>query len=341
MKPTRALSLGVLGALAASAAASFALNGTGVLRDVAAFPLAGVVALLCAVIVGWTAKALKFRLLVARLDRSLPFGKCLAMAVGCDFAFVASPGGVAGYPSTVLLFGGIGIDAPRALAVAAADQLLDLAFFAVAMPLALAWALIGDDATGPGAKVCAAAALVAAVALVAVGSMGCLGRFLSRLTGRLPQLDWPILRRLVALDRHWQQFRGHLRKLCAAPPKAMVLIACVTSAQWLARYATLGIALAWLGKEVPYAVAFLVQAVALHAGQWTGVPGGVGATDAIMIESLRPWLSFAPLATALVVWRMATFHLTLLAGGGACVWLIARKPNAAEESFVAEVINPG
>lgn len=331
----------MFGALAASAAASIALSGTSVLRDVAAFPLAGVAAILCTVIVGWTAKALKFQLLATQLGRTFPFGKCLAVALGCDFAFVASPGGVAGYPATLLLFGSIGIDPPRGLAVAAADQLLDLAFFAIAMPLALAWMLIDDYAAGPALRVGGVTALAAVLVLASIGSVGRFGGIVSRFASRLQKLGWSKLRRLVALDRHWQQFRGHLRNLCAASPKSIVFIVCATNAQWLARYATLGIALAWLGHgAVPYPVAFLAQAIALHAGQWTGVPGGVGATDAIVFESLRPWLPFATLATALVVWRLATFHLTLLAGGGACAWLIARKPDAAE-SIVAEAVNSG
>lgn len=338
MKPTRALSLGVFGALAASAAASIALSGTSVLRDVAAFPLAGVAAVVCTVIVGWIAKALKFQQLATHLNRSLPFWKCLAVAVGCDFAFVASPGGVAGYPATVLLFGRIGIDAPRALAVAAADQLLDLAFFAVAIPLTLAWMLIGNHAAAPALRLGGVAAFLVILVLAAIGSMGRIGGILSRCASRSLELDRSKLGRLLALEHHWKQFRGHLQSLCAASPKAVLSIACVTNAQWIARYATLGIALAWLGHDVPYAAAFLAQAVALHAGQWTGVPGGVGTADAIVFESLRPWLPFAPLTTALVVWRLATFHLTLLAGGGASAWLIARKPPATK-SIVAEAVN--
>lgn len=325
MKPTHALALGVLGALAVSAATLFALDGTGVLRDAAAFPADGMAAILCTVIVGWLAKAHKFRMLAARLGRTLSLRQSLAVAVGCDFAFVASPGGVAGYPATVLLFARTGVDATRALAIAAADQVLDLAFFGIAMPLALVWLLVHGLPSFSAAAICAAAALAAGVALLAVIGFGRGSTIFSRLVRGMTKFGWSKLRRLAALDRHWQQFRGHLRSLCAVPARTIVLIACATTAQWLARYATLGIALAWMGQRVPGSAVFLAQAIALHAGQWTGVPGGIGATDAILAESLRPWLPFAPLATALVVWRLATFHATLLVGGAASVWLILRN----------------
>jgi uncharacterized protein (TIRG00374 family) len=324
VKLSGALSLGVLFAVAASAIAPFVLHGTRVLHDAAAFPAMGAAAIVCAVIAGWVGKAFKFRLLAARLGRSLPFLQCLAVSVGCDFAFVASPGGIAGYPATVLLFGRIGVEAPRALAVAAADQVLDLVFFGIAMPLALVWLLTLNMPTSPVLGPGVLAALAAAFALVLVGGVGHCGKTLSLLARRLSNPGWAKLRRLVSLDHHWQQLRCHLRDLYAAPAWTMAGLAFATVVQWLARYATLGIALAWTGHRIPCVTVFLGQAVALHAGQWTGVPGGVGATDAILLASLRPWLPLASLATALVVWRLATFHLTLLAGGGACIWLVVR-----------------
>lgn len=324
MKPARALALGVTGALAASAASLLALDGTGVLRDAATFPAAGTVAIMGTVSAGWLAKALKFRMLAARLGRMSSLRQSLAVAVGCDFAFVASPGGVAGYPATVLLFARTGVDAPRALAVAAADQLLDLAFFGIAMPLALVWLLFHGLPAVPVAAICAVAALALGAFLVLVAGFRRGGRIFSGLVRYLSKSGLAKLRRLATLDRHWQQFRRYLRSLSTMPVKAAGLIACATAAQWFARYATLGIALAWSGHRVPGSAVFLAQAVALHAGQWTGFPGGVGATDAILVESLRPWLPLAPLATALVVWRLATFHLTLLAGGVASAWLFLR-----------------
>ncbi len=79
-------------------------------------------------------------MLTARLERKATFAQCFAVSLGCDFAFVASPAGVGGYPATVLLCKRIGIDASRAIAIAVVDQILDLVFFSIAMPLALIWA---------------------------------------------------------------------------------------------------------------------------------------------------------------------------------------------------------
>ena len=60
MKPLLALLLGLVFALAGSAAAWHVLDGTSVLRDALSFPATGAVAIVCIVILGWAAKALKF-----------------------------------------------------------------------------------------------------------------------------------------------------------------------------------------------------------------------------------------------------------------------------------------
>ncbi len=340
MKLFSALLLGVLFSLAASAAAPFVFGGTDVLRNVLAFPAAGAVAIVCAVMAGWTAKALKFRLLVAQLGPRLSFVQCLAVSIGCDGAFVASPGGVAGYPATVLLFGKVGVDASRALTVAAADQVLDLGFFGIAMPLALVWALIHDLPTGPIVGKCTVAAVASGVMLVAITSAIPGRQSLWKLVQQWPRTRLTNLRHIESVRGHWQQVRCHLQSLRTAPAAVIACTVLATAAQWLARYATLGIALAWMGYGIPSATVFFAQAAALHAGQWTGAPGGAGATDTILFESLRHWVPFTPLATALIVWRLATFHLTLLAGSIACTWLIVRsRPARADYCCRGDVQN--
>ncbi len=64
----------------------------------------------------------------------------------------------------------------------------------------------------------------------------------------------------------------------------------------------------------------------------------MGATDGILVGTLHDWVPIAPLATALIVWRLATFHLTLAAGGTVFALLVARKKklqaNAADKAVL-------
>jgi hypothetical protein len=59
----------------------------------------------------------------------------------------------------------------------------------------------------------------------------------------------------------------------------------------------------------------LIQSLALHAGQWTGVPGGAGGADVIIAESLHPWVPATAMGASLLMWRIATYYVTLLVGG--------------------------
>jgi len=83
---------------------------------------------------------------------------------------------------------------------------------------------------------------------------------------------------------------------------------------------------------VPFAAVVLIQALALHAGQWTGVPGGIGGADVIVAEALKPWAPVEVTAGILVVWRLATFHLSLCVGALAFAVLAGRRRGIAFEN---------
>jgi uncharacterized protein (TIRG00374 family) len=319
----RAIWLGLGVALAAASLLPLAFGDTDVVREALAFPVAGMASVFAIVVASWMAKALKFQLLARHLHQRASFMHCLAVSLGCDFAFVASPAGIAGYPATVVLFGRLGAGAACAMAIAAADQILDLVFFGIAIPLSLIGLLVQNLPTIPSANAVAGTAV--AVALIATCTVAFGRKRLPELAHRLSRFVTTRLGRIAAIRRQCVQFRRHLRQLGAAPAGFLVRVALATAVQWLTRYSILGVVLAWLGYPIPFMPMFLAQSVALHAGQWTGIPGGFGATDGLLLESLRAWVQVAPLATALIVWRVTTFHLTIAAGGAAFVLLVARK----------------
>ena len=329
----RAIWLGLCVALAAISLLPLFFSQTHVVRDAMAFPAMGIATVLVVVAASWIAKALKFHALVKQLGQSASFAGCLAVSLGCDFAFVASPAGIAGYPATVLLFGRVGVSAACAMTVAAVDQILDLLFFAIAIPLALILLFMQNLYAIPFANT--TAALVTGMAVIAACALASRIKFIQQVTHGLLRLGLNKLRRIEFIDRQWQQVCGHVQELRAAPKGFRRRIALATVVQWLARYATLSLVLAWTGHAVPYAAVFVAQSVSLHAGQWTGIPGGMGTADGILLESLRPWLPIAPLLTGLIVWRMATFHLTIFVGGLAFALLAVRK------RFVANALRLG
>jgi glycosyltransferase 2 family protein len=304
------LALAILG----SVLVPIAIGGTASVRDVMAFPAAGIIAVVTVVAISWLAKAAKFWLLTRHLRERTAFAACLGVSLGCDFAFVATPAGLGGYPATVFLFGRVGVSAACAAAIAAGDQVLDLMFFTVAVPLALLWLLAHDVVPGRGIDLRFLGPTLMAIVLVVL-VIRVIG---PRRWGRLARhaLHLPGLRgKRESLRLFWIQTRTNLRDLCRASPEVAAGVLIATAIQWLARYCVLGLILAWSGFAVPYAASLLIQSLALHAGQWTGVPGGVGGADVIIAESLYPWVPATAMGASLLMWRIATYYVTLLVGG--------------------------
>ena len=259
------------------------------------------------------ARAIKLRLLALRLGQRVGVARALITSLASDAAFQATPAGAGGYPATVFLLRRGGVPMPAGLAMCAADQALDTLFFVLALPLACAFDL-GDAVPSSWhefAWIPAAAVAIAAAAIVG--------------TWRTHRKWWPPLRRQVLRVRWLRQrrtrlraFRNHLltdlARLRSGSIVVTLALACAVAAQWTARYAALWLALAALGHPLHFGLVFVAQSVALHAAQWTGVPGGVGGGDVALAGALSPWAPFAVLGPALLLWRLTTFHAVLLAG---------------------------
>jgi uncharacterized membrane protein YbhN (UPF0104 family) len=104
-----------------------------------------------------------------------------------------------------------------------------------------------------------------------------------------------------------------------------------TAVQWLTRYGVLWAALALLGHTVPFALTLLSQSLILHAALWTGVPSGGGGAELGLSAALIAMVPASAIATALILWRLATFHLCLVAGALAIAWLARSKARHPDE----------
>jgi uncharacterized protein (TIRG00374 family) len=315
----RATWVTIVAAVAATLVIPFAFGGMAAFRALGSFPIVGLVAILAAALVSWLAKAAKFWMLATHLKQCTTFASCAAVSIGCDLGFCATPAGLGGYAASLYLFGCCGVRAASAAAIATADQALDLMFFAVAIPLA-SLLMVGPAVIVASSGVIALAIVALAIALV----IGLVTRVRHRLmTAVLPMRG--ARRRLVEARRWWNDVKSHMRELLSMSLERVSALLLTTSIQWIARYAILSIAMSALGAPAPFMPLLLLQAVALHTGQWTGVPGGVGGADVILLGMLRPWGTPETLAAAVLVWRLATFHLTLLAGAFGFWFAVGRR----------------
>jgi uncharacterized protein (TIRG00374 family) len=321
---TLLLVAGVLLALAVP----LAIGGRAGLAGLAAFPAYASVALGAVTVGSWLAKGLKFWLLALPFARAPGPWHNLAISLGTDFAFCASPGGVAGYPTNLYLLRRAGLSWAAASAVVATEQVLDLAFFAVVFPVATFVSLqagvlspIWTDALGSLALACA---LGLAVLLIAPARRR-IGKAMRGLIARVRFLR----ERREALARFISELWRHGRTLASVGALRIAALLALTTLYWLGRYAVLWIALTALGHPLPFLFLLLLQALIMHAAQWTGIPGGGGGADVALVAALSASIPAGAAATALLVWRIATFYLVVLVGAVALASLGVRGAAAS------------
>ncbi len=290
---------------------------------------------------GWALRAAKQGLLMRRLGVHAGIVRVFAISQATEFAFLATPGGVGGYAAGIWYLRSAGASYAAATAIAAADQVLDLVFFAAAIPFALLFLV---DAPEIGMLRELARISGALTAFVVLGLFLARRRLDAWLFGADMATGWierlPFLRkRRVELRGFVANLRVQTRALTNSPFAWQAALWVCTALQWLARYAVLWLILRVLGEPVPYALLFLLQGLVLHAAQWTGVPAGAGGADLGLAASLVAFVSAPTLAAALLLWRGATLYLSLGAGIAAIVTLRARSRASHATSETAQFGN--
>jgi len=324
----------VVGAVVVSLAVPMVIGGTQSLAQIRGLPADTYAALFAVMLLSWTARAVKLHLLLGRLGAGAIFSRTVAMSLAIDFAFITTPCGVGGYAASVYCGRRAGLTASGATTLTFVDQLLDLVFFAIALPLAAA-SLAWMHRSGGLALLAMAIALgMLALLVLAVLVHGRLARWLRG--DNVFVRRWPGLK-----DRqlHLLTFIAHLktdsRLISTAPAAVTALLLISTALQWLARYGVLWVALALLGDLVPFALTLMSQSLILHAALWTGVPAGGGGAELGLSAVLLPMAPATTVAAALILWRLATFHLCLVAGVAAIAALA--RPHRADADEMALV----
>jgi uncharacterized protein (TIRG00374 family) len=307
-------------AVVVSVAVPLLIGGRQSIAQIRELPGDTYLVLFAIIATSWLARALKLHLLLGRLGAHVFFPRTFAMSLAIDFAFMSTPGGVGGYAASVYCSRRAGVSLSAATTVTFMDQFLDLAFFTLALPLAalsLAWTNFSRTLMllAVGASVLVVVLVVLAVVMHQ--------RFLRWLCGdNYFARRWPRLReRQHRLHAFVENMKADSRVLLSGPPGTTALLLASTALQWLTRYGVLWATLAVLGHAVPFALTLLSQSLILHAAMWTGVPAGGGGAELGLTAALLAMVPSSIIATALILWRLTTFHLCLVAGAAAIAWL--------------------
>jgi uncharacterized protein (TIRG00374 family) len=315
----------ILLSIALSIAVPLAYGGAAALSALRELPAAVFALLLFMVILSWLCSAARLRLLTRALGIYLSTDYAVSTVVASEFAAVTTPLGSGSLPAHVLLLSRRGLSAGRTVAVMAMDRVMDLIFFAIALPIVFVFfGLESGQGDLPRWGAIAGGLLLSALCLLyaLIRRHRSLVAYAARAIGRVPGLK----NRRGRLVRAFIQFRNSMRLLfkMGRGPLSALCILCMS--HWLIRYSILPVLLWAAGQAVPWSYLFIVQGLALFVGQMSMLPGGGGGVELALSVLLRPYLTSAVTAASLLGWRFITFHCSILAGALVFPWLMSRRP---------------
>ncbi|SEQ55021.1 conserved hypothetical protein [Azotobacter beijerinckii] len=311
----------LLGGLLAALSIPLLLGGSGLWRQVQAFPADLLLAMLGMILVCWNLNALRLRLLLpgCRLGQR----DALGIVMATEFAICATPGGAGGPLTLMALLMRRGVPAAQGTATYAVDQLTDLLAFACALLGILVYALSHALSPHLAWLLGASAGLLLGV-FVLLFLLGRFHRQMFRLNGRLLRRLGVGARRRLKYARQVMRFRNALRQSLGLPRSVLLGVFLLSGAHWVLRYSVLYLTLRGLGSELSWAWTFLVQMLALSAGQASLLPGGAGGAELASAALLAPLVGKSTSAAAILIWRAVTYHFYLIAGAPVFLHLAGR-----------------
>lgn len=311
------------GGLLAALCIPLLLGGTDSLVRLKAFPLSLWAAMLGMILLCWCLNTARLRLLLGPCGRGLGLRRSLGTVMATEFAICATPGGSGGPLALMAVLARNGVGAAKSSAVFATDQLADLLFFM----LALAGILLYGVFHNLGSRLEWMLAGSFGLLLAGLVLIACFARYhrpLLLASGKLMRRLGLSATRCRRWARKLLHFRDALSDTLRMPPGRLLVLMALTCAHWTLRYSVLYLAVTGLGKDIQWAWTFLVQMVALSAGQFSLLPGGAGTAELTSAAMLAPLVGKSSAAAAILIWRTVTYYFYLIAGGPMFIWLVGR-----------------
>ncbi|WP_312933902.1 lysylphosphatidylglycerol synthase transmembrane domain-containing protein [Stutzerimonas nitrititolerans] len=297
------------------------LGGSGLFSRLRSFPLDLLALMLGMIVLGWYLNAQRLRLLVGR--RTLAQRRAIGIVMATEFAICATPGGAGGPLTLMALLMRHGVPPSKGTATYAVEQLSDLLFFICALVGVLIFALTH----AMNAYIASLLGITTALLIGVVVLLALLGRFHRQvfllngwLVGRLGVKQ----RRKRRWARKMIRFRNALLDCFRLPRRVLLGVFALTTLHWLLRYSVLYLTLRGLGSELAWAWTFIVQLLALTAGQFSLLPGGAGSADLASAALLTPLVGKSTTAAAILIWRFVTYYFYLIVGAPVFVHLAGR-----------------
>lgn len=299
------------------------LGGSETWSRLTGFPLPWLLIMFGMILLCWGVNTLRLRLLLGDQCDKVSRLRSLGVVIAAEFAYCATPGGSGGPLTIMALLARYGVRPAKGTAVFAMDQMSDLLFFLCALSGILIYALFQHLSQRMEWML-----MVSAVSLFG-GLISCVlvaryHRLLIRLSGRwLARVNVKAATRM-RWARKLLQFLAAFTDTLKLPVQTLIKVFALTCVHWLLRYSVLYLALRGLGADLQWAWTFLIQMLALSAGQFSLLPGGAGAAELTSAALLAPMVGKSTAAAAILIWRAVTYYFYLLVGGPVFLLMLGR-----------------
>ena len=293
----------------------------------------GYLPLLLLLVVGaWTCNGLRVWILAGALGEHLSIRQALVVSLSTEFGIAASPGGVGGPVIRLALLKRAGISVGTAASMLATDTLLDLLFFTLLLPVSI-WIILHDADWSsllhlPGLPSWRTLTALLAGFLFFALVVWWNRRNLHLLHARIQKHPFARKRRLGArvrilirrLRRIFHHSVASTGLLLRTRRRALVYDFGLATIMWSCRYGILPLLLvAGHSSRNPLPLV-PVQGVLFMLSLLVLLPGGGGSLELLTPFLLRPFVPASMAGIVVVLWRLFTFHLYLLAGGSVFFW---------------------
>lgn len=295
------------------------VGGRATLRHLAELSWLYITLLILVLAASWGLNALRCQLLLRSNGIRFRSLETLAMTWLYEAATQSTPGGVGGPIAAWAMLRRRQVPTP----VIASMGLFIIAFdIAALIVLIIATLLAATLLQGAGAPWQLAATLWGMLlALALLGGAFRYHRQLVRMLGRMRGARaggkwWP-----SGPVMHFLRLGHAIERLARLPRLHLLTLLLASTGHWCCRLSIFHLAVVAVGGHVSWANTFTIQIVSSLAGMMTGLPAGYLGADMTMTALLMPVMDIRSIATIILLWRLLTFHATLLMGALSLPWL--------------------
>ena len=256
--------------------------------------------------------AVRLQLLGRNQGMGISYPAALLVHLVSVFGAVVTPSNAGGGPATAVALNRIGLPFGRSIGIVLQVYILDLFFFAWAVPLSLAYLLVSDTVDLPTAI----EAVGLSLAALALAGAVALGRYPRPVVAfLLAASKWPGVRRFeVRVRGVARDYYRSSRSYGKTPAFLRATLNAITAVHWLAAFVLLWGFLELYGVDLNLLVTLALLNILTLVSLFVPTPGGAGFVEAAVGLSVGSYAAGGSVAGALLLWRVLAFNIIFLIG---------------------------